>query len=129
MNNSGAATALGIVGIVVGILGGILFGVFGGAVGLVCGILGMIMGVNAKKSGDPKGQTGFVCGLIGVIFSALFIIGCAACGICASQSGASSKYGCTGRVGASCQAKSDAEKLGDEWEKAWNDALKDIDWD
>lgn len=129
MSNSGTATALGIVGIVVGILGGILFGVFGGAVGLICGILGMIIGVNAKKAGNPKGQTGFICGLLGVIFSAIFIIGCAACGICAKSGGASSNYGCTGCVGASCQAKKDVNDLGDQWEKAWEDALKDVDWD
>lgn len=124
MNNSGVALACGICSIVIGILGGILFGVYGGGVGLVLGILGIVMGTNAKKSGDVKGQSGFVTGLIGAIFSVIFIAGCAFCGIKASQGGASSNYGCAGCVGTACQAKSDVEKAGDEIKNA----IENADW-
>ena len=124
MNNSGVALACGICSIVIGILGGILFGVYGGGVGLVLGILGIVMGTNAKKSGDVKGQSGFVTGLIGAIFSVIFIAGCAFCGIKASQTGASSNYGCAGCVGTACQAKSDVEKAGNEIKNA----IENADW-
>ena len=124
MNNSGVALACGICSIVIGILGGILFGVYGGGVGLALGILGIVMGTNAKKTGDPKGQSGFVTGLIGAIFSVIFIAGCAFCGLKASQSGASSNYGCAGCVGTACQAKSDVEKAGNEIKNA----IENADW-
>ena len=126
MNNSGAATALGICGIVIGIIGGILFGVYGGAVGLICGIGGIVIGVNTKKAGNPKGQTGVVCGILGVVFSTIFIIGCIACGAAAKSGGISSNYGCTGCVGASCQLNKDADKLDSEVKNAIDKAAKEL---
>ncbi len=101
-SNNTIALALSIVGLVLGTLGGILFGVFCAIPGLICGIIGMVLGADLKKKTQNQvGGAAFVIGLLALIFSAIFAIGCTACG---SQCGG---YGCKGIVGGSCSASND----------------------
>ena len=78
-NASGAALALGIIGLVMAIIGGGLFGVIGGFLGLVLGVLAICLGQSAKnKTENKKGKGGLVLGIIsvcfGVIMSVSFLI-------------------------------------------------------
>ncbi len=111
--NNTIALVLGIVGLVLGTLGAILFGVFCAVPGLVAGIVGMVLGIDIKKkTNNQQGGAAFVIGLLALIFSAIFTIGCSACG---SQCGG---YGCKGIVGGSCAAADDVNDF--------NDALNDL---
>lgn len=111
--NNTIAVVLGVVGLILGTLGSILFGVFCAIPGLICGIIGMLLGIDIKKkTNNQQGGAAFVIGLIALIFSALFTIGCGACG---SQCGG---YGCKGIVGGSCSAANDVDEF--------NDAVEDL---
>ena len=104
-SNNKVALALSIVGLVIGTLGAILFGVYCAIPGLICGIVGMLMGSDLKKRTQNQiGGGAFVIGLLALIFSAIFTIGCSACG------GACGGYGCQGVVGGSCAAAEDTNE-------------------
>ncbi|MBO4396179.1 MAG: DUF308 domain-containing protein [Eubacterium sp.] len=68
-NPSGAALALGIIGLVMALMGGSLFGVIGGGIAVIMGIIAICLGVSAKnKTNRKKGTGGFVLGIISVCF-------------------------------------------------------------
>ncbi len=120
-NNNTLALVLSIVGLILGTLGAILFGIFCAIPGLICGIVGMLLGSDMKKKTQNQvGGAAFVVGLLALIFSAIFTVGCGACG---SQCGG---YGCKGIVGGSCSAVNDANDYSDDINDAVNDALKDL---
>ena len=111
-SNNKVALALSIVGLLSGTLGAILFGVFCAIPGLICGIVGMLMGSDLKKKTQNQiGGAAFVIGLLALIFSAIFTIGCGACGT------ACGGYGCKGVIGGSCSAASDTNEAIDELNK------------
>ncbi len=68
-NPSGAALALGIIGLVMAFMGGSFFGVIGGGIAVILGIFAICLGVSAKnKTNRRKGKGGFVLGIIAVCF-------------------------------------------------------------
>ena len=106
----------GILSISLGSLGGILYGVPCAAIGLVFGICAIVFGISVKKqTNQQSGNAAFVCGLIGVIVSAMFTIGCAACG------SACDGVGCYGVLGTSCQVESGMNDLNNAIEDALSD--------
>ena len=118
-NNNTLALVLSIVGLILGTFGAILFGVFCAIPGLICGIVGMLLGSDMKKKTQNQvGGAAFVVGLLALIFSAIFTVGCGACG----------GYGCSGIVGGSCSAVNDANDMlnSDELNDAINDALDEL---
>ena len=122
----GIALALGITGIAGSFIFGIMFGVIAAFIFVVISAAGLVLAINAKKNNAPKAQAAFVCSIIGCAFGFLMMIGCAACG---SSCGDAGNYGCYGCVGGACKLKNDADYIVDEFEKEWEKALKDYDWD
>lgn len=118
-NNNTIALVLSIVGLLLGTLGGICFGVYCSIPGLICGIVGMVIAIDVKKKTQNQvGGAAFVVGLLALIFSAIFTIGCAACG-------SNNDYGCKGVIGGSCKAADDINDLGGDYEDAV-DELNDL---
>lgn len=71
-NPSGAALALGIIGLVMAVVGGPFFGVIGGGIGLGLGIAALCLGISAKNKTDrKKGKGGFVLGIITICFGVI----------------------------------------------------------